>query len=130
RVGYGRRWLLTRSMRKPPVRTRKRSVAEIKALLAQNTQGRQTFPAEAHHVHNYLRLIDAHWIPPHLHVTEDEVIRAKKRLRNAGVCLGLNPGAEYGPAKRWPIERFVEAANRLHTKLNCGWILFGGANDA
>ena len=129
RVGYGRRWLLTKAMPKPRIRTRKRSVAKIKALVAQNARARETFPREEHHVHNYLRLIDAPWMPPRLHVTEDEVIRAKKRLPNTGVWLGLNPGAEYGSAKRWPIERFVEAANRLYKKLNCGWILFGGAND-
>jgi heptosyltransferase-2 len=130
RVGYGRNWLLTRSLAKPPVRTRKRSVAEIKALVAENARGRETFPAEAHHVHNYLRLIPALWCPPTLHVRDDEVAEAKKRLPNQTLWLGLNPGAEYGPAKRWPVERFADAANRLHKKLNCGWILFGGPNDA
>jgi heptosyltransferase-2 len=130
RVGYGRRWLLTRSLPKVAITTRKKSVAEIKQLVAQNAHGRQTFPVEAHHVYNYLRLIGAPWTPPQLHVTNDEVVRAKRRLPNPGPWLGLNPGAEYGPAKRWPIERFIEAANRLHKKLNCGWILFGGPSDA
>ena len=129
RVGYGRRWLLTRSLPSPPNRTRKRSTAEIKSLIAQNS-GRELFPLDAHHVHNYLRLIPAPWIAPSLHVGDDEIKEARKRLPNQGLWLGLNPGAEYGPAKRWPAERFIDAANRVHKKLNCGWILFGGPTDA
>lgn len=130
RVGYGRRWLLTRSLPKPSIRIRKRSTAEIKSLIAQTARARETFPPDAHHVHNYLGLIPAPWISPRLHVRDEEVADARNRLSNAGLWLGLNPGAEYGPAKRWPIERFIETANRLHKKINCGWILFGGPGDA
>lgn len=130
RAGYGRPWLLTRSLPKPPIQMRKRSAAEIKALIAQNARGRQTFPAEGHHVFHYLGLIPARWTAPKLYVADNEVAEAAKRLPNQGLWLGLNPGAEYGPAKRWPLERFIEAANRLHKRLNCGWILFGGTQDA
>ena len=128
RIGYGRRWLLTRSFPRPAGRMRKRSTAEIKALIAGNA-GRETFPEAAHHVHHYLGLIPGSWCPPRLYVSDDEVNEARKRLPDQKLWLGLNPGAEYGPAKRWPVERFIEAANRLQKKLNCGWILFGGAND-
>jgi heptosyltransferase-2 len=42
--------------------------------------------------------------------------------------LGLCPGAEYGPAKRWPVEYFAELAQ---TKLADGWQvwLFGSGRD-
>jgi len=42
--------------------------------------------------------------------------------------LGLCPGAEYGEAKRWPIEYYAEAANAA---LNNGWDvwLFGSEKD-
>ena len=49
--------------------------------------------------------------------------RAKPRI---GVC----PGAEYGPAKRWPAERFAAAMREFHTKQPAEWILFGVAGDA
>ena len=41
------------------------------------------------------------------------------------MLLGLNPGAEYGPAKRWPAERFVEAARGIQQRTNCAWLIFG-----
>jgi heptosyltransferase-2 len=47
------------------------------------------------------------------------------------VLLGLNPGAEYGPAKRWPAERFAAVAREVCRKHgNCVWLAFGGASDS
>ena len=47
----------------------------------------------------------------------------------AAPVLGLCPGAEYGPAKRWPAEYFADVAQ---AKLAEGWEvwLFGSDNDA
>jgi heptosyltransferase-2 len=45
--------------------------------------------------------------------------------RNAVLC----PGAEYGPAKRWPAARFAELAAALHAQ-GIGVFLLGSANDA
>jgi lipopolysaccharide heptosyltransferase II len=44
--------------------------------------------------------------------------------------IGLCPGAEYGPAKRWLPERFAEAAAKISTQSSAQWILFGTKNDA
>jgi lipopolysaccharide heptosyltransferase II len=44
--------------------------------------------------------------------------------------LGLCPGAEYGPAKRWLPERFAEAAAKITAQSSAQWILFGTKNDA
>jgi heptosyltransferase-2 len=43
--------------------------------------------------------------------------------------IGLNPGAEYGPAKRWPVESFAAAANELYRRLNCEFVILGGPGD-
>jgi heptosyltransferase-2 len=43
--------------------------------------------------------------------------------------LGLCPGAEYGPAKRWLPERFAEAAAKIVAQSSAQWILFGTKND-
>lgn len=44
--------------------------------------------------------------------------------------IGLCPGAEYGPAKRWFPERFGEAAAKISAQSSAQWILFGTKNDA
>jgi lipopolysaccharide heptosyltransferase II len=44
--------------------------------------------------------------------------------------IGLCPGAEYGPAKRWLPERFAEAAANITAQSSAQWILFGTKNDA
>jgi len=44
--------------------------------------------------------------------------------------IGLCPGAEYGPAKRWLPERFAEAAAKITAQSSAKWILFGTKNDA
>src|SRR5207253_8253585 len=43
--------------------------------------------------------------------------------------LGLCPGAEYGPAKRWLPERFAEAAAAISAQAKTKWILFGTKKD-
>jgi lipopolysaccharide heptosyltransferase II len=44
--------------------------------------------------------------------------------------IGLSPGAEYGPAKRWLPERFAEAAVKVAAQAPVRWVLFGTPKDA
>ena len=41
--------------------------------------------------------------------------------------IGLCPGAEYGPAKRWP--EFAAVASDLSKRLDLRWIIFGTAKE-
>ncbi|NOS72782.1 MAG: hypothetical protein HOP33_23010, partial [Verrucomicrobia bacterium] len=84
----------------------------------------------AHHIHQYLHLVatlggDESALPPMLAVTDEEITAAKKKfdLENCSAPrFALNPGAEYGPAKRWPAERFIAAAVEIHRQTNCQWL--------
>ncbi|MGA9033555.1 MAG: lipopolysaccharide heptosyltransferase II [Sulfuricaulis sp.] len=70
--------------------------------------------------------------PPRIRADMDKARMALARLGRslpAAPVLGLCPGAEYGPAKRWPAEYFADVAQ---AKLAEGWEvwLFGSDNDA
>ena len=43
--------------------------------------------------------------------------------------IGLCPGAEYGPAKRWLPERFAEVAAAVAAQQQVQWVLFGTDSD-
>jgi len=43
--------------------------------------------------------------------------------------IGVCPGAEYGPAKRWPIERFAEVMRNVNIQRPSEWVLFGTKAD-
>ena len=65
-------------------------------------------------------------------VSPDEIEAAKKKFGLEKITqpiFGLNPGAEYGPAKRWPVERFIAAAREIQKRTNCVWLIFGGKDD-
>jgi len=148
RIGYARPWrscFLTRTV--PPragaVEMHKRSVNEIKTLIAQahpDHASRIAYPPSAHHLHQYLHLVAAlgaspEPLPPRLVVTPEEIAAVAKKFgldtasTGARPLLGLNPGAEYGPAKRWPIERFVAAAREIQQRTDCAWLIVGGKGD-
>lgn len=144
RVGYRRPWrhwcftdLVTD--RSEAVTMHKRSVTEINALVS-GTLARLpsvNLDPRAHHIHQYLQLtaeLGANPAPlaPRLGVTDAEVaaVRERFKLGSETLWLGLNAGAEYGPAKRWPLDRFVAAAREIQARTGCGWILFGGKADA
>ena len=146
RIGYARPWrnaLLTRTIPARPgaVKMRKRPPEEIRTLIVSSGSadgGRvPVIPASAHQLHEYLHLVaalgaSAEPLAPHLAVSPAELaaVRTKFGLATGPLPLvGLNPGAEYGPAKRWPAERFIAAALAVSAQTPCTWIVFGGNND-
>ncbi len=46
-----------------------------------------------------------------------------------GAVIGLNPGAAYGPAKRWPAEKYGELAQQVEKKLGASILVFGTKDD-
>lgn len=82
-----------------------------------------------HQVHHYLRIarnlgaeIDGDLMPPS--------VARNGAHSNAQPLIGLCPGAEYGPAKRWLPERFAEVAARVADERGAKWVLFGTKADA
>jgi lipopolysaccharide heptosyltransferase II len=66
-------------------------------------------------------------------LAEPPVVRGflpRKKANGAGAKIGLCPGAEYGPAKRWLPERFAEVATAVSAQRPVQWILFGTTGDA
>ena len=58
-----------------------------------------------------------------------EATLAKHGLDAARPVAAFAPGAEYGPAKRWPARHFAALARRMHERGYQVW-LFGSAKDA
>ncbi|MEI6196089.1 MAG: lipopolysaccharide heptosyltransferase II [Verrucomicrobiota bacterium] len=145
RIGYARPWrnfFLTQTIasRIDAVKMHKRSAHEVRELVADNSKLKTENakpPAAAHQLHEYLNLaasIGANPEPlaPQLAVTPDEIEAAKIKFgldKITAPIFGLNPGAEYGAAKRWPVEKFVAAALEIQQRTNCVWLLFGGKSD-
>jgi heptosyltransferase-2 len=143
RIGYAgswRNWLLSDAVlwRTDVVKMRKRTVEEVRRLVADSGHaGSKTGApsATSHHIFHYLHLAAAlgakpEPLAPVIAVTGAEVaaVKAKFQLPD-GLLVGLNAGAEYGPAKRWPADRFIAAAKELCGRLHCGFVIFGGPAD-
>jgi heptosyltransferase-2 len=118
---------------------RKRSVAEVQRLVLPGAAPASGPSISGHHLHHYLHIAAAAGASPEpaaprIPVSEDEAAGARTEFgipadRRDAPLLGLNAGAEYGPAKRWPVENFIAAARELRKWTGCVWIIFGGAAD-
>lgn len=121
---------------------RKRSAREIRRLVA----GQPAVPAatassvaagSAHQIHQYLWLTGALGAetapcPPRLDVSAEELAAARARwLKNSDpVLLAVNPGAAYGPAKRWPLESFGEVVREVSRAIpGVHWVVVGGGEE-
>jgi heptosyltransferase-2 len=145
RLGYGgnfRGVLLTKAIarRGDVVEMRKRSIVEINSLIAKNGPSFK-YPVGSHQSLHYLELLgavgcDVRPVAPCLRIADSSVEKFKNKFglhTPAGeteAWLGLNPGAEYGPAKRWPEERFISTAIEVQRKTGCRWLVFGIKADA
>ncbi|MEN3370474.1 MAG: heptosyltransferase [Verrucomicrobiota bacterium] len=108
RVGYRghhRRWLLNQIITEPTRRG----------------------PIE-HQVNRYLRIARELGGPSDAAPVRKFLPRGK--TNGATVKVGLCPGADYGPAKRWLPERFAEVAVAISAQRPVQWILFGTSGDA
>jgi heptosyltransferase-2 len=45
------------------------------------------------------------------------------------LVFGVCPGAEYGPAKRWPTASFRKAMEIVSAQIPCSWVILGTATD-
>lgn len=59
---------------------------------------------------------------------------AGKRLQSLGLSgprflVGINPGAAFGPAKQWRIERYADLADRLIGALHADVLIFGSSAE-
>lgn len=148
-----RRLLLTHPLPRPAgfVAMRKRPLREIQQLAAGTTPARPALqdpmPPEAHHVHHYLHLVatlgaNRQPLPPRLVVSEQEVRDAVSKFvpdfenrpdaadsNPPSPVFAICPAAEYGPAKRWPVENFITAAREISLRTGCRWIIFGGPRE-
>src|SRR5436190_853927 len=68
------------------------------------------------------------------HSSRAGVLRSTSNVQMAinrqPIKIGLCPGAEYGPAKRWLPKRFAEAAEKISAQSSARWILLGTPRDA
>jgi heptosyltransferase II len=145
RIGYARPWrnlFLTTTIhpRSGVVTMRKLSAKEIRDRARSLSSAPSAPPASSHHMHHYLHLVgslgaSSEALPPSLAIGQEEIASAFEKFRlplsEAGnrPILGVNPGAEYGPAKRWPADRFIASVREIQKRLNCIVLIFGGKAD-
>ena len=94
----------------------------------------------SHMVHFYLRLLEGlglKTLPPEIKLPApaEGQERARKRLAALGADLSkpliiLNPGAAFGPAKRWPASRFAALGRLLQERTNAAIAVTGAPEDA
>jgi heptosyltransferase-2 len=119
---------------------RKRSAREVHQAVQSGKvdSHRPQLPSTAHHIFQYLHLVQYFGasgaaMAPRLFVSVAETAEALARLkiqaRPGSKLFALNPGAEYGPAKRWPADRFIAAAAEVQKQTRCSWVVVGGTND-
>lgn len=93
-----------------------------------------------HQVEYYMGLVSGlgyKTLPPHLSfpLTREEQSKAREKLLSCGVdfqhpIIILNPGASYGPAKRWPAERFAELGSLLQERNKATVLITGAGNES
>lgn len=147
RVGYSRSWrdiFLTTAVpsRLDAGHMRKRPESEIQKLIS--SPGRTDIPKftlqeRAHQIYDYLNLVGALGANPEPLPTQIAVMSAEMKavaqkfhlteVLTQRPVFALNPGAEYGPAKRWPAQRFIAAAREIQKRTKCVWLILGGKGD-
>jgi heptosyltransferase-2 len=121
----------------------------IKYRIGYSTDGRRFLLSHAivkddkilkyHQVTHYLSILravgwEAKTKDPVLNVNEKDVKRVQAMLRLQGIgeadfLIGLSPGAIFGPAKRWPPERFAMIGDLAIERWGAKVVLMGSSSE-
>ena len=92
-----------------------------------------------HQLYYYLDLlksagIETSEIQPYIFLTDDEREWARNIIKSSLPehhlpLIGINPGATFGSAKRWPSEKFAGLINKIIDELNGRVIIFGSPSE-
>ncbi|MGQ9571378.1 MAG: lipopolysaccharide heptosyltransferase II, partial [Thermodesulfovibrionales bacterium] len=88
-----------------------------------------------HQIYYYLNLLEnlglkAEYTNPYIYISLDERLSARNLLKGLKrPIMGINPGAEYGSAKRWFPERFAEVAGWFVKDTNGSVVIFGSKKE-
>lgn len=129
--GHNRRWLLTDIV----AEARSEQPTYRAITVAGTTFQTKHFPSIRHQAHRYLDIVsylggNRDLVPPRLWLEAGDLPALTKFLHEgARPFIGINAGAEYGPAKRWPPERFAAAARLISDEFACRWLIFGGPGE-
>ncbi len=121
-------------------------LARIPVRAGYNTDGRSLFLThpitlkrdvkKLHQVHYYQGMLQKLGLTPgpdelflRMPDTVQKWAHDIKTKLGEGPVIGLNPGAAYGPAKRWPAEKYGELAKKLHHDLKATFLVFGTKAD-
>lgn len=96
-----------------------------------NDRRRLDLEVQTRLVDRFAALADVEPENPCLHAdpVRRQTLLAEFGLRSGNTLIALCPGAEYGPSKRWPTERFAELASRLASE-GAQVCILGSARDA
>ncbi len=121
----------------------------IKIRVGYNTDGRGLLLSHSvvrgrevlklHQVEYYLSILrplgwNAPTSDPELQASPEAAMHVRALLSSKGIgdrdmLVGLSPGAAYGPAKRWPVERFAAIGDRVVKELGARVVVIGSEKE-
>ncbi len=108
---------------------------DCRGILLSHAIGLKKQRKKIHQVHYYQRLLTDAGLklgPDELFLQVSQADRdSAARFLNSqeGPLIGLNPGAAYGPAKRWPAEKYADLAHMVEQKYQARVMVFGTNDD-
>jgi lipopolysaccharide heptosyltransferase II len=131
--GHVRAWMLTDALEESDdYRTEPVMAPEAIRRFAGGAPFASERPAFKHQVHRHLQLAavlgaDSAPCAPKLQLGP---LLPNACLPKDRPLMALNAGAEYGPAKRWPLDRFIAAARLMAERRRARWVIIGGPKEA